>query len=166
MIDMDELYIFLGDQNQFMVCIFFIILEPLPAAVLSYSILDTLIPLLNELVYPHVRQFLSHFLLHIGFLFSCFQLVMVASSLENALVLEFPVSTLYEAYVSIVLVQKIACVQTCRPHNSMSPVFLVVQSRVCFLASTKTTIHDVIGVRIVVFGVSQFLCCVNLPGVT
>lgn len=102
MIDMDELYIFLGDQNQFMVCIFFIILEPLPAAVLSYSILDTLIPLLNELVYPHVRQFLSHFLLHIGFLFSCFQLVMFAVFLMQDSFLEVPMSVLYETYFVVI----------------------------------------------------------------
>ena len=144
---------------------FFVILQSLPAAAFSdwnFGLITLLHDCVNS---PNVRQLLSQFL-HTCYICSCFQLVMVASSLENALVLEFPVSTLYEAYVSIVLVQKIACVQTCRPHNSMSPVFLVVQSRVCFLASTKTTIHDVIGVRIVVFGVSQFLCCVNLPGVT
>lgn len=88
---------------------------------------------------------------------------MVASSLENALVSEFPISTLYGAYVSIVLVQKIACVQTCRPHNSMSPVFLVVQSRV---PGVNQDNHSWCRVRIVVFGVGQFLCCVNLPGVT
>ena len=129
MIDMDELYIFFGDQNQFMVCIFFIILEPLPAAVLSYSILDTLIPLLNELVYPHVRQFLSHFLLHIGFLFSCFQLVMFAVFLMQDSFLEVPMSVLYETY--FVVIHVVNGLWTNMPPNSVSPIIvLVVQSLV------------------------------------
>lgn len=70
---------------------------------------DWLIALLHDLVNsPHVRQSLSQFL-HTGFICSCFQLVMFASSFKNALILEFPVSALYEAYVSMILVLNSLC---------------------------------------------------------
>lgn len=90
------------------VCNFFVTLQSLPAAVFS-DWNFRLIALLHDLVNsPHVRQLLSQFL-HTCFICSCCQPVMFASSFKNALILEFPVSALYEAYVSMILVLNSLC---------------------------------------------------------
>jgi hypothetical protein len=148
------------------VCTFFVTLQSLPAAVFS-DWNFRLIALLHDLVNsPHVRQLPSQFL-HTCFICSCFQLVMFASSFKNAQILEFSMSALYEAYVSMILVLNMPPSQF-----KKSPILLLVQSRVCFLALTvrKPFMMSLVILvwywctcwRVVVFSVGQFLCCVNL----
>ena len=115
------------------------------------------------LVYAlHARQLLSDFLPHISFLFPIVFLFSAGDFCmvwKNAkLVLEFPMSVLYQTYFSMIL-SSVAYEQACYLYNAVSPAtLLIVQSLVylylIFCPKNLRTIREVIGIG-AIFGFEQ-----------